>query len=72
MDYSGIGIICDYKYLKGPNAGKSYRQRFETVGAFAVWARQYDSTGMVEILNTKVVDSEKVYWDDRWVAVKAN
>ena len=67
-----VGIIAVYKVLTGANAGKSYRTRFESVGAFAVWAREYEATGRVELLNTKVVTSDRVWWDDRWVAEKAN
>ena len=55
MDYAGIGIIVDYKYLIGPDAGKRYKRRFETVTDFSKWAEEYDNTGIVEILNTKIV-----------------
>ena len=65
-----VGIIAVYKVLVGENAGKSYRTRFENVGAFAAWAREYEATGRVELINTKVVASDMVYWDDRWIAAK--
>lgn len=65
-----VGVIVDYKYLVGPNTGKRYKRRFETVAAFVAWAAEYDTPGLVEILNSKVVDSERVYWDDRWIAAK--
>ena len=68
-----IGIIAVYKVLIGPNAGKIYKTRFETIAGFVAWDREYEMTGKVELLNTKVVDSERVYWDDRWIiAAKAN
>ena len=67
-----IGVIVDYKYLIGANVGKIYRRRFENVASFAVWAKEYDNSRIVEIINTKVVDSKMVYWNDRWVAAKAN
>ena len=68
-----IGIIAVYKVLVGSNAGKIYRTRFENVGAFAAWSREYEyETRRIEILNTKVVTSDRVWWDDRWVAAKAN
>ena len=67
-----VGVIVDYKYLIGSNTGKIYRRRFENVASFAKWAEEYDNPGIVEIINTKVVDSRRVYWDDRWVAEKAN
>lgn len=67
-----VGIIAVYKVLIGENAGKSYRTRFESVGAFAAWAKEYEATGKVKLINTKVVTSDRVWWDDRWVAAKAN
>lgn len=72
MDYTGIGIIVDYRYLQGPLTGRRYRRRFENVASFSKWAEQYDNPGIVEILNSRVVDSDRVYWDDRWVAEKAD
>ena len=66
----GIGIIVDYKYLVGKNVGKVYRRRFETVASFAAWAAEYETPGFVEIINSKVRTSDRLYWDDRWVAVK--
>ena len=67
-----VGIIAVYKVLVGENAGKSYKTRFENVGAFVKWDQEYEMTGKVELLNTKVVTSDRVWWDDRWVAAKAN
>ena len=67
-----VGIIAVYKVLSGTNAGKIYRTRFESVGAFVAWAKEYEATGRVELINTKVVTSDRVWWDDRWVAAKAN
>ena len=66
-----VGVIVDYKYLAGSNVGKIYKRRFETVVAFAAWAAEYETSGLVKILSSKVVAPEKVYWEDRWIA-KAN
>lgn len=66
-----VGVIVDYKYLDGPSAGKIYKRRFETVGAFVSWNAECGIPGLVKILNTKIVAPEMVYWDDRWTAEKA-
>lgn len=63
------GVIADYKILSGPNAGKLYRVRFETVVKFGAWARENE--GRVRILKTITVVPDQVYWENRWVAVKA-
>lgn len=62
-----VGIIVVYKYLVGSKAGKIYKKRFETPAAFAEWDAEYETPGFVEIINSKVVTSDMVYWDDRWV-----
>lgn len=63
------GVIADYRVLDGPNAGKIYRVRFETVVKFGAWAKENSSR--VRILRTMTVVPDQVYWENRWVAVKA-
>lgn len=66
-----VGVIVDYKCLIGPKTGKIYRRRFEKVTDFAVWATEHNASGLVQILNAKMVTLEMLYWNNRWIAAKA-
>ncbi len=67
METNGLGIIVDYKYVKGERTGQIYRKRFDNIDRFVRWCEEYDNPGIVKIINSKVVDEKRVYWDDRWV-----
>lgn len=61
-----IGVILDYKYLVGDLKGKRYQMRFESMDACIDWVNERVPSGVIEVINTELVELDKLYRFSNW------
>ncbi len=61
-----IGVILDYKYLVGNLKDKRYQMRFESMDACIDWVNERVPSGVIEVINTELVELDKLYRFSNW------
>ena len=61
-----VGVIAIYKSLTGPSKGKIFVRRFERIGDYAEWSELCGRLKTVQILDTRMVELNKLYWENRF------
>lgn len=61
-----VGVIAVYKSLSDVSSGKVFVRRFERIEDYAEWSALCERLKTVQILETKMVEFENLYWENRF------